>query len=150
MNKVEQKEVSKSTGDCMRASIASLLDIELDAVPHFTRTTDDKWFSVLYYFFIAYEYKYCGIWWPVNGKRKLRKKDSVNGFYLATVKSRTYPSEENVTHMVVMDGDYKVVHDPHPSKSWQDEILFGNSDFKSVYKFRKMNDTDKQYWHYVN
>lgn len=149
MIKIEQKESHKKTGDCMRASIASLLELDLQAVPHFTRSSEEKWFSVLYYFFAAYEYLYDGMWWPTEGRRKLLKKHSINGFYLATVYSRTYPKKKKITHMVVMDATGKVVHDPHPKKKWQGEMLHGNPDFKSVYKFRKMNDTDKTYWYYL-
>jgi hypothetical protein len=150
MIKVEQQEVDKGTGDCMRASIASILETDLQAIPHLTRTDEARWFSVMYYFFIAYEFVYAGVWWPAEGKRKLRKRDSINGFYLVTVKSRTYPPESGITHMVVMGSDWKVAHDPHPDKKWQGELLLGNPDLEIIYKFRKMNDTDKRYWHYVN
>ena len=149
MKAVEQNEVDKGTGDCMRASIASVLEIDLQAVPHMTRTNEKKWFSVMYYFFVAYEVIYAGMWWPAYGKRRLRKRDSINGFYLATVKSRTYPREEGITHMVVMDSAWRVAHDPHPDKKWQGELLFGSPDLESIYKFRKMDSTDKRYWHYL-
>lgn len=151
MNKVEQQEVDSKTGDCMRAAIASVLEIDLQAVPHLTRTDKEKWFSVLYYFLAAYEFLYSGMWVPAEGKQKLQllKKYSINGFYLAVVNSRTYPLEAKVTHMVVMDTNWKVAHDPHPSKSWQDESLLDNKDLKSIYKFRKMNETDKDYWYYL-
>ena len=149
MKKVEQKEVGKGTGDCMRASIASVLEIDLHAVPHLTRTDQKKWFSVMYYFFAAYEKLYSGMWYPNQGKRTLLKRHSINGFYLAVVNSRNYSPEENITHMLVMDESWTVAHDPHPDKKWQGEMLYGNPDFKYVYKFRKMNNTDKRYWHYV-
>ena len=149
MIKVEQREVGKGTGDCMRASIASVLEIDLQAVPHLTRTDKTKWFSVMYYFFAAYEYLYDGMWWPAQGKRKLLKKHSINGFYLATVNSKTYPVEDKITHMVVMDRDWKVIHDPHPNKKWQGESLIDNVDLKGIYQFRKMDKTDKRYWYYL-
>ena len=116
MLKVNQEEVDSSTGDCMRASIASILEVDLQSVPHITRTDEKKWFSVLYYFFIAHEYIYSGMWFPVSGKRKLLKRHSINDYYLATVKSRTYP-DKDVTHMVVMDSSFTVVHDPHPTRA---------------------------------
>ena len=149
MIKVEQQEVGKKTGDCMRASIASVLEVELQTVPHITRISERKWFPVMYYFFIAHEYKYCGFWYPKQGRRKLLKKHSFDGHYLASVNSRTYPVEDGITHMVVIDSDLNIVHDPHPEKKWQGESLKGSADLKSVYKFRKMTDTDKEYWHYL-
>lgn len=149
MIKVEQQEVDKGTGDCMRASIASVLETDLQAVPHFTRTDKEKWFSVLYYFMVSYGFIYSGTWWPVRGKEELKESDSINGFYLVSVTSRTYEESEGITHMVIMDCNWNVIHDPHPNKLWQDECLIDNPGLQHVYQFRKMNDTDKKYWHYV-
>lgn len=150
MKKVNQKEIHKGTGDCMRASIASVLEIDLQAVPHLTRTAKDKWFQVLYYFMISYEYKYCGMWHPWNKKRRRPlKQHSINGYYLGIVNSRSYPKDKNITHMVVIDQNLKVVHDPNPNKKWQGENLKDNPDFEGCYLFRKMNKTDKDYWHYL-
>ena len=149
MIKIEQAEVDSETGDCMRASIASILDADLMAVPHFTRTCEHRWFTVMYYFFISYGYKYSGIWYPVEGRRKLLKKHSIDGFYLASVNSKTYDKEIGITHMVVIDADFNVAHDPHPDKKWQGENLLGDENFNSVYLFRKMGDIDRQYWHYL-
>lgn len=146
MKKVNQKENHKKTGDCMRASIASVLEVDLQAVPHLTRTPEDKWFSVMYYFLISYGYIYSGMWYPSQPKRSLRKGDSFSGFYLAVVSSKTHKGK---THMVVMDDNWKVVHDPNPNKHWQNKKLLGDQNFKHVYKFRKMNKTDKNYWYYI-
>lgn len=151
MIKVDQREVGKETGDCMRAAIASVLGVDIQTVPHITRVAqaNANWFSVMYYFMVSHQYLYCGGWHPREGKRRLLKKHSFNGFYLASVNSRTYPPEEGITHMVVMDHEWKVAHDPHPNKEWQGETLWGNPDFRRIDKYRKMNDTDKQYWHYL-
>jgi len=149
MKKVNQGEVSKKTGDCMRAAIASILEVHLQAVPHLTRTNQRKWFSVLYYFFASYEYLYSGMLYPGHSKRRLLKRHSINGFYLATVDSRTYKPEEKITHMVVMDRNWIVAHDPHPNKKWKGENLFGNPELRHIYQFRKMNKTDERYWHYL-
>jgi len=146
MKKVKQKEVHQKTGDCMRASIASVLEIDIEAVPHLTRTNSDKWFTVLYYFMIAYGWKYRGMWHPATGKRKLLLRHSFNGFYLASVKSKTY---DGATHMIVMDRNWKVAHDPSPNKKWQGKSLRDSSNLVGVYTFRKMDDTDKEYWDYL-
>ncbi len=151
MIKVEQSEVDMDTGDCMRASIASVLELDLQVVPHLTKIDESRlhWFSVMYYFMVANKYLYKGTFWPNQGKRKLLKKHSFDGFYLAVVNSRAYESILNVTHMVVMDSNFIVVHDPHPNKKWQDELLWGDPDFCSAYKFQKMNKTDERYWYYL-
>lgn len=152
MIKVEQQEVDKITGDCMRASIASVLECDLQVVPHITRIASRvPWFSVMYYFMVAHKYLYRGIFYPHEGRRKLLNRHSFNGFYLAGVKSRTYAAtEDDVSHMVVIDRNFIVIHDPHPDKKWQGEHLWGNPNFENVYKFEKMNKTDINYWHYVN
>lgn len=135
----------------MRAAIASVLECDLQVVPHLTRLDESKasWFSVMYYFMVAHKYLYKGCFWPIEGKRKLLKKHSFNGFYLAVVNSKTYAADLNITHLVVMDSDFVVVHDPHPNKKWQGALLWGSPDFKSVYKFQRMNKTDESYWYYL-
>ena len=149
MKKVDQREVDSETGDCMRASIASILELDIEAVPHFTRMSEEKWFAVLYYFFISHGFKYEGHWYPSQGKRKLLKCQSIDGFYLATVNSKTYDKDMGITHIVVIDTEFNVAHDPHPDKKWQGENLLGSDNFNSVYLFRKMGDIDRQYWHYL-
>lgn len=134
MTPIDQIEINSKTGDCMRASIASILDLELQAVPHFTRMPDDLWFKVLYYFFYANNYVYSGVRKYTNQKLPL-KKYSINNHYLASVKSRSYGE---VGHMVVVDKNLKVVHDPNPNKKWLGEKLMNNEDFNYVYLFEKL------------
>ena len=89
------------------------------------------------------------MWYPTQKKSDLKKCYSIGGVYLAVVNSRSYNPLDNITHMVVMDREWKVMHDPSPKGDWQDENLFNNNDLKHIYKFRRMNKTDMNYWHYV-
>ena len=48
MIKIDQQDVSSISGDCTRASVASVLELDIQAVPHFIKY--DNWFSVMYYY----------------------------------------------------------------------------------------------------
>lgn len=96
-------------GNCMQASVASILGLPLDEVPHFAETGDagDVW--------DAFEEYLLGKGYCVH---MLSKNSRPDGLYLATGKSL-----RGVSHMVVMHGD-KVHHDPHPSKTGLIDIDF--------------------------
>lgn len=57
MKPVDQVIVDKGVGDCMRAAIASLLELPLDAVPHFL-INGSRWWDVMWYFLYVYDYKF--------------------------------------------------------------------------------------------
>jgi hypothetical protein len=106
---VFQTRVNKKDGDCMRACIASLLELHIDQVPNFVMF-GANWFDVFYYFMYSNKYIYCG-----NAHfdgRKLLKEDSIKGDYYACVPSLLYPE---LTHSVVMNNKGICVHDPNPS-----------------------------------
>ena len=121
----DQTIVDKITGDCTRACIASMLDLEIDAVPHFARFEDkrfrsDMWFRVMTSFLKEFGYKYFGTGWVLSEDRPhgqiLNESPNINGFVMATVQSRTF---EGVGHSVVMNLEGLVVHDPNPNRLWQ-------------------------------
>lgn len=121
----------------MRACIASVLETDLEAVPHLTRTSEDRWFDVFFYFMYAYGYNYIGAWDDESGETP-HEMGSIDGYFLAGVNSRNYPPEQGVGHLVVMDSDWVVIHDPHPSKSWQDENLENHPDLNHIWIFREL------------
>jgi hypothetical protein len=154
MRPVEQIETSPKTGDCMRAAIASVLEIDLQAVPHLTRTSSERWWVVFYYFLVSYGYRYEGMFCrpgfeKIEGE-ELPLDESIGGFYLVSVRSRNYPREQNVNHMVVCDRKLNVVHDPHPSKTWQGANVWNHEDFVDYFQFRPLNDTDCTYLFYTS
>jgi len=111
----------------MRACIATMLDLEIDAVPNFIRfdskrraKTRTGWFEVFYSFLHALGYEYQGMQWPKNKDRPhgdyLKKSPNINGLVMATVPSRTF---KDIGHSVVVNLKGIVVHDPNPNKLWQ-------------------------------
>jgi hypothetical protein len=91
----------KTKGNCLRACLASILEIDIEAMPHF----EEK-----------------GEYWFTDLRRWMRK---FNGktvhVFPGTFKPEGYclaagMSPRNIYHCVVcLDGE--IVHDPHPSKS---------------------------------
>ena len=119
MTPVMQSISDSKRGDCERAVIATLFDLELAQVPHFKLYTEDMWWPV-----------FCGFIWglgyQVEGTGHFPKQTPgdknladchVNGYLDASVPSRNFPGE---SHAVVMSQGGVIVHDPSPIKenSW--------------------------------
>lgn len=90
-------------GDCVRASLASILELPIDAVPHFLEAADlpEQW-----------EIEFLE-WLEARGVTIWREQGHYvfEGFYLASG-----PAERGVSHMVVYR-DGALAHDPHPSRA---------------------------------
>ncbi len=91
----------KQNGNCMNAAFASLLELDIENIPHFEDMDDLKWYPSL-----------------------LDWLESI-GFHLMTFDHEFYPpcffianglSPRGVEHSVVYKG-VEMVHDPHPSRS---------------------------------
>jgi len=137
MKPVNQTVVDPVIGDCHRAVVASLLELDIDQVPNFIKF-GNNWFDVYWYFLYSMGLKYKG---QTNiTKRKLYKKDSINGYFDATVKSKTF---EGVLHGVVIDMKGVVVHDPNPNKRWQGINVLKSGELISWYMFGKVNKRKK-------
>jgi hypothetical protein len=116
MTPVFQSTVDKGKGDCQRAAVASLFDLELEQVPHFRLYSSDTWWRVYYYFLIGIGYKFHGTSMAERHRDIGRRNyESVNGLFLATVPSRTI---DGILHNVLIDEMGVVVHDPNPNKRW--------------------------------
>lgn len=109
MKPVDQQIIHGETGDCERAVIASLFNLQLEQVPHFMLYPREKWFNVYYFFLWGLGYQYLG--WG-NADRQL---EGIDGYVYAVVKSRTFPGK---THAVISDEAGTVVHDPNPNRSF--------------------------------
>lgn len=114
MIKIDQTIVDPGRGDCLRACIASIFDLEIVQVPHFVLFSDKQWFNVYYQFIGSLGYEWQGTGWPVN--MKLSDSPTVGGFIIASVPSKSY---EGITHAVIVNSKGLVVHDPNPNKKWQ-------------------------------
>jgi len=147
MNKVYQEIIDKDNGDSMRASIATMFNLKLHAVPHFLEY-GDKWWKILFDFLFENGYKYRGLLHNKNytrlscpiaecrkkegwhfpaimTPRKLYKKKGVNGLFFASVLSPNYFNLSDgflKQHAVVIDKDYNIVHDPN--KGYEDIIQY--------------------------
>ncbi len=91
-----------SVGDCFRACIASVLELPIDAVPHFA-LLGSRWQRVLDGFLAGLS-------------REIEWSQGIppDGIWaIATVQS---PRAADVKHSVIWR-DGKIVHDPHPSRA---------------------------------
>ncbi len=123
MNKVFQSTTELGRGDCMRAAVASMFELEIVQVPHFI-LFKDRWFpsyssflNFLGYEILLFEYDLL----PT-------RKNLINGCIMASVKSRTY---DGINHAVLINSVGRVIHDPNPNKLWLgenvikgDELIF--------------------------
>ena len=118
MYKIDQIVVDKDNGDCTRACICSILELESGSIPNYIEVGSD-WIRDFWTMLKEKGFKYYGIGWPLSEDRPnghvLSKSISVDGYVLATVPSKTYDS---VTHSVVIDLDGIVCHDPNPNNAW--------------------------------
>lgn len=137
MIKVNQKYTEKGRGDCWRAAIASLLELELEAVPHFILHGDYQ-YNVFTRFLESLEYNYTFVRVKSRGeflienlpqRQHLHKKAVV-----ALVPSRNY---KDVNHCVLINSKGKVIHDPSPKKNWQGANVFEEKAIIAWYKIKK-------------
>ena len=138
MTPVDQNIVCAERGNCMQAAVASLCDLELEQVPHF-RLYDVgpnrrrfSWFYVFTGFFRSLGYEYRS--YTRHHKRfKLRKRDSIGGYFYAAVVSKTF---KDVKHAVIIDLRGVIVHDPNPNKAWQGINVLESGELDGWYRFK--------------
>ena len=119
MKPVNQTLVDEEFGDCTRACLASILDLNIDAVPNFIRFKG-KWMRIFWAYIKALGYEFHGTGWPkmensTNG-HILEECPNIDGYVIASVPSKSF---EGGGHSVVMDINGLVVHDPNPNKAWE-------------------------------
>ena len=126
MKKVYQENVDSLNGDCMRAVVASIFEEVIDDVPNFIEY-ENEWFNMFREFFRGKGYKeVIALYNPIIFESilpefsldRLKEFKGVNGFFYATICSPTYnPNGDKggVTHAVVVDSEFNIVHDPNPS-----------------------------------
>ena len=135
MKRIFQTSVHKNLGDCQRAAIASLFDLDnVEMVPHF-KLYSDNWWKVMYNFCRGLGYNHMGC--EYVKRLRLYKKYSVGGYYYAAVKSRTF---KGATHAVIINRKGVVVHDPNPNKMFLGVNVVKSKELEYVYKFHKRTD----------
>jgi hypothetical protein len=126
MKKVYQQIIEIGRGDCMRAAVASMLELEIDAVPHFM-LHGDSWWTVYWGFFKSLGYDLVFVRTLRRGKFSREhlptRKDLVNSSIVAVVPSKTF---SNVNHVVLINSKGRVIHDPNPNKKYLGENVIKN------------------------
>lgn len=107
---IYQTIIDKGKGNCLSAAIASILEIQLDDVPHF-RILEDDWFSHFFDFLIKYDCEFRG---TKYGTDVLSYEKGIDGFYIVNGRSRFYVQDPEIKHSVVFYKG-KLVHDPNPA-----------------------------------
>ncbi len=159
MTPVFQKIVGEY-GDCMRAALASLFDLELDQVPHFrlydkstsrvlhnkSRHGNCNGMGVFFGFLECLGWQWNGSGYPDYKNKsdgavpdQLDLNDSVDGYFYAIVKSRTL---ENVSHAVVMDKNWIIVHDPNPNQLFKNVNAYETRELKSWFLLSRYNGSN--------
>lgn len=141
MKKIFQRIVHKGKGDCSRAAIASMLELPLDAVPHFNLNG-----NLFYYVMIKYLEAHGYECHYVNISRKERRKDKsryptrkhlVNGCIYGVVKSRTF---KNTLHAVLINSAGTVIHDPNPNRAWIGVNVIKTGELEAWNRIVKLKD----------
>lgn len=115
MTPIDQTLVDQGKGNCQQAAIASLLDLELEAVPNFIEDPENFW-HILWDFMMEQGYDIS--WEHPNDRKptlieKLKFDGGWGGYFPATVPSQTF---KDCFHAVIIDSELNVVHDPNPNR----------------------------------
>jgi len=125
MTPVMQTICDRGKGDCLRACVASLLELEIEQVPHFIRY--NNWHASFIYFLASFGIQF-------NGTGRLSKlrfpevSDTISGLVIAVVPSLNF---EKMTHVVLMDIRGNVVHDPSPKLSYNGHNIIESNTLSS-------------------
>ena len=112
MKPVYQTIVDLTKGNCLQASIASLLSIGLGDVPNFIAESELTWYCSMHTFLRKRGYDLKGFERDVSS---LKDAPAVGGCVCAMVPSKTF---EDAKHAVLVNPKGLVVHDPNPNKLW--------------------------------
>jgi hypothetical protein len=158
MTPVYQTIIDPGAGNCMQAAVASLLSLNLDDVPHFRVMGKDEWFQALVELLNTHGFDYAGLWLNPRDLGSMGvdtpirdMSPGVNGYYYAAVYSPRYfdPHDfmkkdiQPITHAVIIDADFNIVHDPNPEyKGWKEYPLahrIGKNGVKYAYLIEPLN-----------
>ena len=121
---VKQTISDAGNGDCFRAAVASLLDLNITQVPHFIIYED--WFGAFVHFLKFFDIEYEGT--GRTHRRTPAESDAIDGLIIATVPSLNF---EGKVHSVLIDISGVVVHDPSTGASWQGNNVLKSGDLRS-------------------
>lgn len=92
-------------GNCMQATIASLLELDLDQVPHF-RLAEKRALKNMIEFMSEKGYSFTKLLTPKTDLLSVKSEEGVNGYFFAIVRSKT----KGLYHAVVIDRQCNIVH----------------------------------------
>ena len=141
MKKVNQTVSDKSKGTCMQAVLSSLFETDLDKTIDVMQFPDDAWHIPFMEWVESNTlFEYVGV---INSHDEreltyeaLQSVYAVKGFFFGVVPSKNF---ENTTHAVVIDRYGVIVHDPSPTKSWQDKNPVETGELQYWYHFEPIN-----------
>jgi hypothetical protein len=143
---VDQTIVSEKDGDCTRASLASILELPIDAVPNFMRF-GQGWFRIFSHFLMSLDYEFLGTGWVKSKDRPkghiLSRSPNIKGYVIASVPSKTFPNSVG-GHSVVMNLKGLVVHDPNPNKAWQNINVLKSKELQNWMMIGKVKKSKKE------
>ncbi len=126
--------IDGENGDCLRASIASLFDLDLQQVPHFILFNGSiEWETVLSGFIWAMGYNWISNGDPTESKI-INSDQTIKGFTEACVPSKNFPEK---FHSVVINSSGLVVHDPNPKHAYQGINVIESNEIISWMVFEK-------------
>lgn len=108
-------------GDCLRAAVASMFELDIIQVPHFLMF-GKRWYSAYHSFLWFLGYELC----HYDYEGKFSRKDLINGCISASVKSKTF---KNDTHAVLVNSVGRVLHDPNPNQAYKGLNILKTGDF---------------------
>lgn len=106
---VDQTIFGMPLGDCHRACIASILELEITDVPNFNEAGED-WFMAMTDWL---EGRGLGV---IDAPADETTACALNGYWIASG-----PAARGVSHSCVYEG-HELVHDPHPDRTGLLEI----------------------------
>lgn len=149
MNKIFQRLVDAGNGDCMKCTIATLLGLNYEDVPHFLEFENPN--SEMADFMIdkGFEFEGCLYNYPnseYSTINQLKDCDGINGLFYASVFSPKYYKEEDgpeayqITHAVLINKNYEIVFDPNADyqniNSYPASDYLGFNGIRNVYLFK--------------
>lgn len=148
MNKVFQSKVCSIFGDCHVAAVATVLGLSLKEVPNFN--SYGKFGKKIEHNFMWDN----GYMFNKNLKaidNELKEESSINGLFLACVRSKTYPNS-SCAHAIVIDDNGICVHDPNPNSLWLGIDVLNDPGFYyvEIWKPHKLNTNGDDLKYFIN
>ena len=121
MRPIDQRVISNVNGDCFRACVASLLEVPYEDAFDLYSMIGASWMEAFFPWLKQRGFEFNGMFNVWNGKEntltweELRNRSvGIKGCFIGWGISPRYT--DGTTHAVIVDGNGKVIHDPHPSK----------------------------------